>query len=492
MRINVPFGRFGFTSSKLIFAGVTALLLSGCSSSIDRFATDYSNPSDADPVYTASVPKYVKKPSTYKYAQPKALAYREDTIVQSPIIKAPLNKSAAPTYDYVQDYKKPYKQPTLQQPEIAYDEQQVAPVLKKPVYKAQSYKAPTYAQPDYGSEDIVAENEVVPVYKKPSTKTGATVRVAEGMTLYSIAKANGITVDQLAEANGIAQPYTVSTGRLLRIPGKFAAQTPEPRFAAKKKVVSLAEDEQMQSEASPKLKVGSKYSVANGDTLYSLGRKFGVSPFALAELNGLPSDKALSIGQTLRIPAGGNAVVAQSKPKKLMLQDENTADDSSQVVADENALTPVVIPKTQTSVSDVPAIPSAEATNLAMRWPVRGKVISNFGKKPSGLKNEGINISVPEGTSIRAAESGVVAYAGNELKGYGNLILIRHAGGFVTAYAHAKALNVKRGDTVKRGDVIAVAGQTGAVQSPQLHFEVRKGATALDPTKYLSSSTASN
>ena len=127
-----------------------------------------------------------------------------------------------------------------------------------------------------------------------------------------------------------------------------------------------------------------------------------------------------------------------------------------------------------------------------MRWPVRGKVISDFGKKPSGLKNEGINIAVPEGTSIRAAESGVVAYAGNELKGYGNLILIRHAGGYVTAYAHAKSLNVKRGDTVKRGDVIAVAGQTGAVQSPQLHFEVRKGATALDPKKYLTSSTAMN
>ena len=127
-----------------------------------------------------------------------------------------------------------------------------------------------------------------------------------------------------------------------------------------------------------------------------------------------------------------------------------------------------------------------------MRWPVRGKVISNFGSKPNGLKNEGINISVPEGTSIRAAEGGVVAYSGNELKGYGNLVLIRHEGGYVTAYAHAKELFVKRGDTVKRGDVIAKAGQTGSVSSPQLHFEVRKGATALDPLKFLSSATASN
>jgi murein DD-endopeptidase MepM/ murein hydrolase activator NlpD len=129
---------------------------------------------------------------------------------------------------------------------------------------------------------------------------------------------------------------------------------------------------------------------------------------------------------------------------------------------------------------------------MNLRWPVKGKIISGYGPKPDGLKNEGINIAVPEGTSIRAANDGVVAYAGNELKGYGNLVLVRHAGGYVTAYAHAKQLMVKRGDTVKRGDVIALAGQTGAVTSPQVHFEVRKGAAALDPLKYISTSTASN
>ena len=136
--------------------------------------------------------------------------------------------------------------------------------------------------------------------------------------------------------------------------------------------------------------------------------------------------------------------------------------------------------------------PAATSTAMNLRWPVKGKIISGYGPKPDGLKNEGINIAVPEGTSIRAADDGVVAYAGNELKGYGNLVLIRHAQGFVTAYAHAKQLMVKRGDTVKRGDVIGLAGQTGAVTSPQVHFEVRKGAAALDPLKYISTSTASN
>jgi murein DD-endopeptidase MepM/ murein hydrolase activator NlpD len=122
----------------------------------------------------------------------------------------------------------------------------------------------------------------------------------------------------------------------------------------------------------------------------------------------------------------------------------------------------------------------------SFRWPVKGRVIAGFGPKPNGGQNDGINLAVPEGTPVKAADDGVVAYAGNELKGYGNLVLIRHSNGFVSAYAHASELMVKRGDTIKRGQVIANAGQTGNVTSPQLHFEIRKGSTPVDPTKYLS------
>jgi len=116
---------------------------------------------------------------------------------------------------------------------------------------------------------------------------------------------------------------------------------------------------------------------------------------------------------------------------------------------------------------------------------VRGRVIAGFGPSTNGLQNDGINLAVPEGTAVRAAEEGVVAYAGNELKDYGNLVLVRHANGLVTAYAHASEILVKRGDTVRRGQVIARSGQTGKVTSPQLHFEIRKGSTPVDPTKYL-------
>ncbi len=125
--------------------------------------------------------------------------------------------------------------------------------------------------------------------------------------------------------------------------------------------------------------------------------------------------------------------------------------------------------------------PAADADKPEFRWPARGRVIQGF--KPGG--NDGINIALPEGTSVKAAEGGVVAYAGSELKGYGNLVLIRHPNGFVSAYANNGDLSVKRGQTVTRGQVIAKSGQSGNVASPQLHFELRKGATPVDPTNYL-------
>ncbi|MEA2933463.1 MAG: hypothetical protein QOD74_109 [Variibacter sp.] len=132
--------------------------------------------------------------------------------------------------------------------------------------------------------------------------------------------------------------------------------------------------------------------------------------------------------------------------------------------------------------------PSVTGAMPTFRWPVRGRVIAGYGAKTNGQQNDGINIAVPEGTSVKASEDGVVAYAGNELKGYGNLVLVKHSNGFVTAYAHASEVTVKRGDTVKRGQIIAKAGQTGSVSSPQLHFEIRKGSSPVDPSQHLSGS----
>jgi murein DD-endopeptidase MepM/ murein hydrolase activator NlpD len=125
-------------------------------------------------------------------------------------------------------------------------------------------------------------------------------------------------------------------------------------------------------------------------------------------------------------------------------------------------------------------------------WPVSGRIISTFGPASGGTHNDGINVSAPEGTTVAAAETGVVAYAGNELRGFGNLLLIKHDGGWVTAYAHNQVLLVKKGDHVRRGQAIARVGSTGGVGSPQLHFELRSGTKAVDPLDHLPQLTAGN
>jgi murein DD-endopeptidase MepM/ murein hydrolase activator NlpD len=132
-------------------------------------------------------------------------------------------------------------------------------------------------------------------------------------------------------------------------------------------------------------------------------------------------------------------------------------------------------------------VKATEATGAlpTFRWPVRGKVITSYGAKTNGKANEGINLSVPEGTPVRAAEDGVVGYSGNEVKSFGNLVLVRHSNGYVTAYAHASEVLVKRGDAIKRGQIIAKSGQSGEVGSPQLHFEIRKGSSPVDPLQFL-------
>ena len=136
-----------------------------------------------------------------------------------------------------------------------------------------------------------------------------------------------------------------------------------------------------------------------------------------------------------------------------------------------------------TGQASLPA-PAARGSGKFL-WPVSGKIVSPFGPKEGGLHNDGINVAAPLGTPVRAAENGVVVYAGNELRGFGNLLLVRHADGWVSAYAHCDALLVKRGDAVRRGQDIARVGQTGSVGAPQLHFELRKSGQAVDPLNEL-------
>ena len=437
----------GAVSLKLVIAGFAGLLLAGCSDSIERFSSNYNNPSDSDPVYTASIPKIRHKYAAPTYRAPQQVADAGDSasnaIVQSPIASAPLAKP--PVYDYTKSYAKTYKQPKFAA---------TAPVLEQPKLAA---AAPLYVRPQYKAPVIQNEQD--------------TEVIADNTSDAPAAKVKNLAVKK-----------------------QIFAQIPV------KKAIAPVQDETADASAdapAPIAKMANQYTVAKGDTLFSLGRKYSVSPFAIAEANGLSKNKSLPLGKTITIPAKAVVATTEKLPKtaaatvKTDVAQANTKKGALALPNDQPTEKVAVVEAAPTKAA-APASATPSDAQLSMRWPARGKIISGFGSKPNGMKNEGLNIAMPEGTNVQAAEGGVVAYAGNELKGYGNLVLVRHPGGYVTAYAHTSQILVKKGDTVKRGDVIAKSGSTGAVQSPQLHFEVRKGATALDPTTFLNSNSASN
>ncbi|WP_441261155.1 LysM peptidoglycan-binding domain-containing M23 family metallopeptidase [Bradyrhizobium sp. 521_C7_N1_3] len=219
---------------------------------------------------------------------------------------------------------------------------------------------------------------------------------------------------------------------------------------------------------------GLAYVVKGDDTFDSISNKWSVPVQILKKLNGLSTDTTLVVGSHLIIPKRANKADQRS----------DTLGSPTQVSAKQSSgQSPEADPKQ----TDPPTRDDDEVDVAGMfRWPVRGKVVAAYHSKQANNKNnDGINLAVPEGTPVKAADDGTVAYSGSELKGYGNLVLVRHSNGFTTAYAHNSDLLVKRGDTVKRGQIIAKSGQSGEVSEPQLHFEIRKGSAPVDPVRYL-------
>jgi murein DD-endopeptidase MepM/ murein hydrolase activator NlpD len=316
---------------------------------------------------------------------------------------------------------------------------------------------------------------------------GTPITVEPGETLEAIAHRHGVPVSAIMQANNISNPAAVHPGQHLVIPRyrSSAAMVPPPRVATAPATVAAPVGPARSTLAAPP----GVHVVAPGETLNSIARLYNKPVMVLAKANNIPPYTMVKVGDRLIIPdlreqprpppvatatPHVETPVAQTSGPRLASQESPL---SARVAAPMATATPASV-ETTSKTSDT-------GDTAGFRWPVRGRIIQAFGPKPNGLQNDGINLAVPEGTPIKAAEDGVVAYAGNELKGYGNLVLIRHANGFVTAYAHASDILVKRGDTVKRGQVIAHSGQTGNVTSPQLHFEIRKGATPVDPAQYL-------
>ena len=166
-------------------------------------------------------------------------------------------------------------------------------------------------------------------------------------------------------------------------------------------------------------------------------------------------------------------------------QSEVEVDPPPQGEPGEEAVEQVEEEPPQAEPAPVVTSPASEPTD-PFRWPVIGEVLSDFGQKPDGSHNDGVNIAAPRGAPVRAARGGEIAYAGNELRGYGNLLLLRHPDGYITAYAHLDRILVQRGDQVEQGIPIATVGSTGAVEQPQLHFEIRRGRQPINPGQYLS------
>lgn len=247
--------------------------------------------------------------------------------------------------------------------------------------------------------------------------------VRRGDTLSEIALMCGVPMEELAAANSLYRPYTLNVGQVLSMPR-------------------------------PPVHV-----VQRGENLYRIGLRYGIPFQQLAAHNGISAPYNLEVGQQIRLPQGATVV-------NLASRDPSASSRS-------------------TSPPREPSRPPATSGPPRFDWPVRGAVLSGFGNKPDGGRNDGINISARAGESVRAAAAGQVVYAGDQLEGYGELVLVRHTGGYVTAYAHNSRLLVSEGDHVSQGQVIAEAGATGSVDRPQVHFEIRNGLSPVDPMDYL-------
>ncbi|MEO0412040.1 MAG: M23 family metallopeptidase [Pseudomonadota bacterium] len=265
-----------------------------------------------------------------------------------------------------------------------------------------------------------------------STSSASGYRVRAGDTVYGLARRFNVPASQIIKANGLSKPYHLNQGQRIALSQspparpKVSAQQPKPRV--------------VKASAKPRAKT---YTVRRGDGLYAIARAKGVPASQLIRANKLRKPYGLRKGQVLVIPA-----LAQGQHAK-------------------------------------PVRVSPHAGRATFIWPAAGKVVSRYGVKADGLRNDGINIAAGAGDPVYAAASGEVIYAGDRLRAFGNLILVRHASGMVSAYAHVAKLMVVEGQQVRQGVQIATVGKTGLVKTPQLHFELRRDSQAIDPIRYL-------
>ncbi|MEX1035564.1 MAG: LysM peptidoglycan-binding domain-containing M23 family metallopeptidase [Sneathiella sp.] len=315
------------------------------------------------------------------------------------------------------------------------------------------------------------------------------VTVAKGDTLSGLAARNNVPVQSVIAMNNMRAPFLIHPGQQLKVPA----------FR--------------------------NHSVRPGETLYAISRVYDLDTAEVAYFNFLPAPYTLMPGAKLQIPIKshqGEVQVASASMTEWPAPRVTPAPQAVKTVVINSLPEVVAVPKTETVPAvvtpapsaakpapeaapstdkpgyqvaklDIPPVPKRQysiktppkRSGKSFSWPVEGQIISGFGKKKTGFHNDGLNIAVKEGTPIRAAENGVVSYVGNEMRSFGNLLLISHADGYVTAYGHTDRAIVAKGDAVKKGEVIAYAGSSGSVTRSQLHFEIRKQGRAINPVALL-------
>lgn len=440
MRISA-FSVPSFRSVRLLAAGAAGLALAACGNDVSRFS---DNP-NGNP--------YRSQSNDVTYSSGRNSGPPVAQIESRSLDQPAYNNGGTPVYGPKVYGQSSSPQPGYQPQQPAYQPQpqpQYQPAPQQQNYQQQSYNAP---------RSVPAAP--APAYSPANEATGSiahrktTVTLKRGETIRTLAARHGVTVAAILKENNFADASRVRAGTRVVIPARMEAAHSSP---AQGRVV---------------------HTVAPRETLSSISRNYHVARAQIAYANKINEYASLRIGQKLVIPGSAVASNTPARRAEAPAQPKQVAQLGNPPV--DNAATVKQIAPTEAEK------PAASKAAPSFRWPVKGRVISNYGSKPNGQQNDGINISVPENTAVKASEDGTVAYAGNELKGYGNLVLVRHVGGFVTAYAHNSEILVHRGETVKRGQVIAKAGQTGGVASPQVHFEIRKGSNPVDPSHYLTS-----
>ena len=325
-----------------------------------------------------------------------------------------------------------------------------------------------------GSPVIVGETDDVGTISRRYGVPEAALLSANGLHSRSDVHANMRIVVPVYNAHG--ETHVAKAEEEPAKPRHVAKAEDDERDAAKPHHVSKREaaDDDSDGDAKPAHKKHKAAKADSGDD--DADASDGKSEHKVAKAEKKEKGEKIAKAERVEKPAKSEKVAETAKPEK-------PAKSAAPQVAKADPPKAAKKPDADKPAAPVaaPDAPAQTAENGQFRWPARGRIIQGF--KSGG--NDGINIALPEGTSVRAAEDGKVAYAGSALKGYGNLVLIRHSNGFVSAYANNGSLDVKQGETVKRGQVIAKSGATGDVSSPQLHFELRRGQTPVDPTSYL-------